>query len=184
MKESSHNVKSENKRRTFLKQLLTGSVATLAFPAFANSGSNHTRSKIPQGGDVLDERYWEMVKKQFTVPSHLMMVNAANLCPSPYIINELVAAAMKDLAKDVSFQFRRQFAEKRAISLEKLSQFIGVSKEEIGIVRNATEGNSIIVNGLDFKPGDEILVWEQNHPSNGIAWERNPISKVLIINFS
>ncbi|MEJ0055807.1 MAG: hypothetical protein WDN75_09240 [Bacteroidota bacterium] len=29
-------------------------------------------------GDVADERYWEMVKKQFTVPQNLTMLNAAN----------------------------------------------------------------------------------------------------------
>lgn len=186
MKQSPAETNSENKRRTFLKQLLTGSVATLTFPAFANPDSTEDpslsiSSKFSPMGDALDERYWEMVKKQFTVPPNLMMVNAANLCPSPYFINDLVAATMKDLGKDVSFQFRRHFAEKRAISLDKLSQFIGVAKEEIGIVRNATEGNSIIVNGLGFKPGDEIITWEQNHPSNGIAWEQRAKREGFIV---
>ncbi len=101
-----------------------------------------------------------------------MMVNAANLCPSPYFINDLVISMQKSLGQDVSFQFRHQFSEKRAKSLELMAQFIGVGKEEIGIVRNATEGNTIIVNGFDFKAGDEIIIWEQNHPSNGIAWEQ------------
>lgn len=166
---------ASSKRRTFLKQLLTGSMATLAYPALASTGSGKssgTDSNTLPSGDFADEKYWEMVKKQFTVPSNLMMVNAANLCPSPYFINDEVAAIMRDLEKDVSFQFRHQFAEKRSRAVEKMAEFVGVAKEEIGIVRNTSEGNSMIVHGLEVKADDEIIIWEQNHPSNGIAWEQ------------
>jgi isopenicillin-N epimerase len=164
-----------SKRRKFLKQLLSGSVATLAMPAFAVGRSMEdvtSIQKLTSPADPADERYWEMVKKQFTVPQNLTMLNAANLCPSPYFINDLVEATMKGLGKDVSFQYRSQFAAKRAKSLEKMAQFIGVTKEELGIVRNASEGNSIVVQGFDLKPGEEIILWDQNHPSNGIAWEQ------------
>ena len=163
----------ENRRRRFLKQLLAGSIATMAFPALASaSGIRSGSVSRLSGGDPADERYWEMVKKQFTVPDNLMMVNAANLCPSPYFINDLIATAMRDLEKDVSFQFRSRFGEKRARSIAMMAQFTGVSKEEIGIVRNTTEANTLIVQGLDLKPGDEVIIWEQNHPSNAIAWEQ------------
>jgi isopenicillin-N epimerase len=78
------------KRRNFLKQLVAGSVATLAYPALSNAGGlEHDDRPIPSG-NVEDERYWEQVKKQFTMPPNLMMLNAANLCPSPYFINDLV----------------------------------------------------------------------------------------------
>ncbi len=172
MNERSTVTQSGNKRRQFLKQLLAGSVATLAYPVLTNANPESKNLALAPTGDLGDERYWEMVKKQFTVPPNKMMVNAANLCPSPYFINDLVISMQKSLGQDVSFQFRHQFGEKRAKSLDMMAQFIGVAKSELGIVRNATEGNTIIVNGFDFKPGDEVIIWEQNHPSNGIAWEQ------------
>ncbi len=144
-------------------------MATLAMPMLGASGE--PRQSLV-AGDASDERYWEMVKKQFAVPPKLMMMNAANLCPSPYSINELVTETLQHLGQDVSFQYRHQFADKRGMAIEKMSQFVGVGKEEIGIVRNTTEGNSIIVNGLDLKAGDEIILWDQNHASNNIAWEQ------------
>lgn len=161
-----------NKRRNFLKQLLAGTAATLAYPAVGSIKAETSRTPLPSLLDAADERYWEMVKKQFTVPSDLMMLNAANLCPSPYFISEHVQTLLRDLGKDVSFQFRHQFSEKRQKSLDMLAKYVGVSKEEIGITRNTTESNNIIVNGFDFKAGDEILLWDQNHYSNGIAWEQ------------
>lgn len=127
---------------------------------------------MPPLQDAPDERYWEMVKKQFAVPSNLMMVNAANLCPSPYFITEQVQALLRDLGRDVSFQFRDRFEEKRQKSLDMLARYMGASKEEIGITRNTSESNNIIVNGFDFKAGDEIILWDQNHNSNGTAWEQ------------
>jgi isopenicillin-N epimerase len=164
--------KGTSERRKFIKQLLGGTMATLALPVIGNAThlSPGEREQLLTG-TTDDEKYWELVRKQFSVPENLIMVNAANLCPSPYFLNDLVTSTLRDLEKDVSFQFRKRFAEKRAVAIEKLRLFMGVGKDEIGIVRNATEGNTIVVNGLDFKPGDEIILWDQNHPSNGIAWE-------------
>ena len=149
-------------------------MATLAYPVLANGIEKPALKNFPLAttSDLTDERFWEQVKKQFTVPPNLMIVNAANLCPSPYFINDLVTSTMDALEKDVSFHFRHQFAEKRAKAIEAMAQFVRVGKDEIGIVRNTSEGNAIVVQGLDFKAGDEILLWDQNHASNGIAWEQ------------
>ena len=164
-------------RRKFLKQLCAGYTATMTYPAWGISPINHSvtlpsAGLLKEGKNALDEKYWEMVKQQFTVPPDLVMVNAANLCPSPYFINEQVIADTKNLATDVSFQNREKFNKKRKESLALLVQFLGVDNEEIGITRNTTESNNIVVNGLDFGPGDEIIIWEQNHPTNGLAWKQ------------
>lgn len=168
-------------RRTFLKQLLAGSVTTLAIPSFGMADeSRSAQFKLPVA-DFADEQYWDLVKKQFSVPSNLVMLNAANLCPSPFFINDLVNTTLRDLSRDVSFQFRHRFADKRAKALEALSVYLGCAKDEIGIVRNTTEGNTIIVNGIDFKPGDEIILWDQNHPSNNVAWEQRARRSGIVV---
>jgi isopenicillin-N epimerase len=172
MKNNLFTSSTSHPRRKFLQQL----GATMAFPALSTSFTIPViptiTSSLAPCQDVLDEKYWEMVKQQFTVPPNLVMVNAANLCPSPYFVNEQIMAETKQIATDVSFQNRAKYSEKRIETLAMLAQFLGVSSEEIGITRNTTESNNIIVNGLDFKPGDEVIIWEQNHPTNGIAWKQ------------
>ena len=37
-------------------------------------------------------------------------------------------------------------------------------------MRNATEANSYIANGIDMKPGDEVLMTDQEHPSGEQPW--------------
>lgn len=158
-------------RRSFLQKLAATTAVSLAYPALGLGISSPEFPELPPAGTV-DEPYWEMVKKQFAVPDKLMMLNAANLCPAPYAITQSVQTMLTDLGKDVSFQFRDQFSKTRQVSLEKLSKYLGVSKEEVGITRNTSESNNIIVNGFDLKPVDEVILWDQNHPSNNVAWEQ------------
>ncbi len=159
-----------NDRRDFLKKLMAGTAATMVLPSMTMAaGESHPEVAPPS--DIDDEGYWQMVKRQFAVPDNLVMMNAANLCPAPYAITQSVQATLSDLGKDVSFQFRDKFDKIRPVALEKLAAYLGVSKDEVGITRNTSESNNIIVNGLDFKAGDEVILWEQNHPSNLVAWE-------------
>jgi len=47
---------------------------------------------------------------------------------------------------------------------------VGCTRDEIALVRNATEGNSYIANGLDLRPGDEVLMTDQEHPGGEQPW--------------
>jgi len=45
-----------------------------------------------------------------------------------------------------------------------LAEMFGCDREEIAITRNASESLEILLNGMDFKPGDEILTTTQDYP--------------------
>lgn len=141
-------------------------MAAVALPSFATEAIHFD---LPLTGNK-DEAYWALVKKQFAVPENLVMCNAANLCPAPYMVNDQVQAFHQGLSRDVSFQYRAQFSDIRKKSLAALAEFMGATPVEIGITRNTSESNCMLVNGLDFKAGDEIILWDQNHPSNKESW--------------
>ena len=52
-----------------------------------------------------------------------------------------------------------------------LAAFVGCKRDEIALVRNATEANSYIANGIDMKPGDEVLMTDQEHPGGEQPWQ-------------
>ncbi len=52
-----------------------------------------------------------------------------------------------------------------------LAAFVGCRRDEIALVRNATEANSYIANGIDMKPGDEVLMTDQEHPGGEQPWQ-------------
>jgi selenocysteine lyase/cysteine desulfurase len=156
-------------RRSFIKTLSAGSLAAMAIPALTSSAG------------APDEKYWADVKSQFPMQSGLTMFNAANLCPSPQAIHEKVASYQKALSRDVSMQYRAVFAERRKKSIELLAKFIRAEAPEVGITRNTSESNCTVVHGLDLKPGDEVILWDQNHPSNKEVWQKRAARTGIVI---
>jgi selenocysteine lyase/cysteine desulfurase len=53
----------------------------------------------------------------------------------------------------------------------KLAAMLGVTADEIAVTRNTSEGSNIIVEGVDLKRGDEVVITDHNHPSNNDAWK-------------
>lgn len=166
----------KSSRRTFLRNLSTASLAAIAIPSLASNN----KLVAPQGAP--DEKYWEEVKKRFpTASSGLTMFNAANLCPSPADIYNKIQDYERQMMSDVSMQYRTRFAEIRKTSINLLSKFIGADPGEVGITRNTSESNCTIIHGLDFKAGDEIILWDQNHPSNKEIWQKRALRSGLVI---
>jgi len=159
--------RTSSPRRNFIKSTGFGLASFFALPAMA--GPQKSVFKLPPFAP--NESYWKMVKAQFAIPSNLIMANSANLCSAPYVVNERVQKFIGEMNRDVSFQNRAIFAELRKTALNKLANYLGVTPSEVGITRNTTEGNNIILNGLSLKEGDEVVIWGQNHQSNRESWE-------------
>jgi selenocysteine lyase/cysteine desulfurase len=122
-------------------------------------------------GDPGDESFWRLVKEQFPLRDGLILMNAANLCPSPYPVQEAVFRFTRDVDADASFQNRAKFDELRENARTALAEYVGATVDEIAITRNTSEGNNTVINGLDLGRGDEVVIWDQNHPTANIAWD-------------
>src|SRR5262245_65594897 len=87
------------------------------------------------------------------------------------MVRDRVFRLTEDVDGDVSFQNRAKFNALLEESRRKLAAFMGASEDEIAITRNTSEGNNFIVNGLGLKAGDEVVIFDQNHPTNNVAWD-------------
>ncbi len=52
----------------------------------------------------------------------------------------------------------------------KLAAFVNAAPEEVSLTSNTTEGVNLVVNGLDLKAGDEVLVTSLEHPGHINPW--------------
>lgn len=55
--------------------------------------------------------------------------------------------------------------EIRGQALQAVGRLMNVSEEELVLTRNTTEGLNIVMSGLDWRPGDEIVTCSLEHPS-------------------
>lgn len=117
------------------------------------------------------ENYWLSVRAQFLMPADLGVMNAANLCPSPAPVVDALVSATRDMDRDPSFPNRVKMGEGKEATRRLLAEFLRVTPEEIVLARNTSEASNLVSSGLDLKPGDEVLLFSDNHPSNLEAWK-------------
>ena len=151
------NNPSNHSRRQFLQ---ASSALLLAGVTSASRAQS-----VPATGD-----YWQQVRAQFSFDEDAVPMNAANLCPSFRAVAERVSQLTADIDHDCSFNNRAKFSAMLEDSRARVASQLNVSGDEIALVRNTSEANNIINNGLPLTEGDRVLLWDQNHPTNNVLY--------------
>jgi len=133
------------------------------------SGQAHAATK-PTAASA-DEAYWRGVRDGFDLKPGLVHLNSANLAPASRAVAAMEIAVSRDVNADPSFENRLQFDGKLEATRAALAAMLGADPGEIAITRNTSEGNRTVIAGLDLRPGDEVVIWDQNHESNSLAWD-------------
>jgi selenocysteine lyase/cysteine desulfurase len=156
-------------RRDFTRLFaLGGSAALFADPAWASQAA--PASALAPGGASSGEAFWKSVREQFVMPADLSVMNAANLCPASRGVLETLTRETRSVDQDPSPNNRARLYPEKENTRKALAEFLRVTPDEIVITRNTSESNNLVSNGLDLKPGDEVVVHGDNHPSNLNAW--------------
>jgi selenocysteine lyase/cysteine desulfurase len=156
-------------RRDFARLFAVGgSAALFADPVWAREYGQANGSSAAIGGT--GEAFWKTVREQFVMPPDLGVLNAANLCPASRPVLEALKRESDSVDRDPSAQNRVRLSGEKENTRKALAAFLRVTPEEIVITRNTSEANNMVSSGIDLKPGDEVVVFHDNHPSNLTAW--------------
>ncbi len=129
------------------------------------------QTKLAAAGPANGEAFWKIVKREFPLADGLIYLNAANVCPSSRPVLDRHQEYLRDFHADPSFQNRDKYERLQERLRMKLAVMLGAGAEEIAVTRNTSEGSNTIVNGLDLREGDEILITTHNHPSSNQSWK-------------
>jgi isopenicillin-N epimerase len=163
-------------RRDFTRLLALGGASTLvARDAFASGARSleemgFTAAPLPPTPQSPDEKFWGDVRARFLVPKDIGFLNAANLCPTSLPAIEAHERNLRRYEVNPNPEVRSDLMKGREESRTLLAAAMRVTPEEIVLTRNTTEGNNFVSSGLVLGPGDEVIVWHDNHPSNLAAW--------------
>lgn len=121
--------------------------------------------------DLEGEALWSEVRSEFVLRPGYLPFNAANMAPPCAATRRALAAGTEDIDADPSFENRAKYRPLHELTRGKLARLLRVDGDDIALTRNTTESNNTIVNGLDLGPGDEVVLWSQNHRTNLNSWE-------------
>jgi len=122
-------------------------------------------SAIPSSVVAKDEDFWSKIREGYLLkPDFINLENGYyNFIPQ-HLLDRFIVH-VKDVNYQGSYYMRTvQFDNKKAIAA-KLAELTGSSPEELVITRNTTESLDMIIGGLDWKPGDEAVMAEQDYPT-------------------
>lgn len=113
--------------------------------------------------------FWETYRREYPVTEKWIYLNHAAVAP----LCRRAASAMQGSAEDVCRNGPANYRHwEDTISALRASaaRLIGASAGEIALVKNTTEGLSIVANGLDWRPGDVMVAVESEFPANYYPW--------------
>jgi isopenicillin-N epimerase len=120
------------------------------------------------------DAYWAAIRKKFLIPRDEIYLNNGTVGSSPEPVLQAVFDGYHTIEKlddqdpeDYPIWGYGPWNQFR----DPLAEFVGCKRDEIALVRNSTEANSYIANGLDMKPGDEVLMTDQEHPGGEQPWQ-------------
>jgi isopenicillin-N epimerase len=118
-----------------------------------------------------DESYWREIQFAFTLDRSLINLNNGNQCPSPTVVHEACKRYM-DSSNQAPVYHRGLIERNIETARRRLAAEFGADPEEIAITRNASESLQIAQNGLDLKPGDEVITTEQDYGRMLTTWDQ------------
>ena len=162
------------------RKLFTGLAAGagLALPAFRAdalrliAGAAKATAGTPPSELARDESYWTEVGRAFDLDSTLVNLNNGGCSPTP---THVLEAMIRDLrfSNEIPVHHMWGILEPRIESVRReLARDFGCDPEEMAITRNASESLETLILGIDLKPGDEVVVTNQNYPRMITTWEQ------------
>ncbi|MGB0040704.1 MAG: aminotransferase class V-fold PLP-dependent enzyme, partial [Terriglobales bacterium] len=162
-------------RRNFLSSSLAAT-ATLGWRGNVWAQLESLPSHIPDHTlyEHDEDAYWRELRKQFLIPADEIYLNNGTVGSSPAPVLRAIFEAYETTEKmnqadpeDYPIWGYAAWNEFR----DPLAAFVGCNRDEIALLRNATEANSYIANGVDLKAGDEVLITDQEHPGGEHPWD-------------
>ncbi|MDE3137167.1 MAG: aminotransferase class V-fold PLP-dependent enzyme, partial [Acidobacteriota bacterium] len=132
-----------------------------------------------------EEAYWAQLRPQWLLAKGRIDLNCGSVGCTPLpVLHAMIDNVLHDEEFVDPYYPWFGYEENPPLHelVDSLSQFLGVSRDDLAIVRNATEANNTIGNGLEMKPGDEVLITDQEHPGGRCVYDQRVVRHGIKIN--
>lgn len=162
-------------RRNFLKHsamlAATAGFADLIFSEELKAQVDRV-SKLSAEDVASDETFWNTIREAYTTSATIINLNNGGVSPAPKVVQDAVDRYNKLTAEGPSYYMWQVLDKGREGLRKKIAALAGADAEEIAINRNTTEALDNVIFGLDFEPGDEVLLTKQDYPNMINAWKQ------------
>ena len=113
---------------------------------------------------------WNKIYEAYAVNREMVWLNNCGTTPAGSHIVKALSRFMQGYARKgiLTEVARRSKVQKKIKKI--LSELLNCSPDELGLIHNTAEGMNFISHGMDFVAEDEVLLLENEYPSNVYPW--------------
>jgi len=112
-----------------------------------------------------------MTSDEFNLADDICYLNHAAVAPWPKRTVEAVQRFAIENGRIGSRHYQRWLATEQALRKQLQTLINAASSDEIALMKSTSEALSVVAYGMPWKTGDEIIICNQEFPSNRIVWE-------------
>ena len=111
------------------------------------------------------------MKAYFQLDNNIVHLNHAAVAPWPVVTRDAVIAFAQENVSIGSQRYDYWLKTEQQLK-QRLARLINaLSTDEIALLKNTSEGLSLIAQGLAFNAGDNIVIPAEEFPSNKVVWQ-------------
>ena len=148
-------------KRTFIKNAgMLGMGSLFSLEGLVKSVSGFSPADVSGNED-----FWAAIRKGYRLNPDYINLENGYYCFLPQQTLESFIKHVREVNYQGSYYMRTVQFENKKMMAAKLAALAGCSTDELIITRNTTESLDMIIGGLDWKPGDEAVMAEQDYPA-------------------
>lgn len=176
-------------RRQFVQQAGALTASTFLAPWLQKPALDAIREKrreldhLSPEAFAQKEDFWVLIQRAYQQSPHFINLENGYFSPQPVEVMDAQMNNIRMINEQPSFYMRKRQWEDKAGVKKLLAQQAGCSPEEIVITRNTTESLDTVIHGLDFEPGSEAIMCDQDYGSMLEAFDQQARRRGLVNKF-
>jgi selenocysteine lyase/cysteine desulfurase len=127
-------------------------------------------AELAKSGSTPTLELWRQYEDHFPVRKRLIYLNHAAVAPLCRRAAEAIEWAA-DAVQFGSFHYSQWLETYEALRVA-AARMMGAHRNEISLLKNTSEGISAVATGIDWRPGDKIVAFHEEFPSNYYPWKK------------
>jgi selenocysteine lyase/cysteine desulfurase len=117
----------------------------------------------------MDNKFFEAYRREFPVTGKYIFLDHAGVAPMPLRVKTAIETLLAESTEGGAFHYPA-WAQRVVEIRQACARLINAGPDEIAFVKSTSHGLSIVAQGLDWRPGDNVLIYEKEFPSNIYPW--------------
>lgn len=149
-------------KRNFLKTSAAFGIGSLLGTSSLNRLLASVKEADPRAL-AADEDFWKKIRQSYDLKTEYINLENGYYCIQPREILEAFIKHVRQVNREGAYYMRTVQNDNKKAMVKKLCGIAGCEETELIITRNTTESLDMIIGGLDWKPGDEAVMANQDY---------------------